>query len=204
MTGGEVTCGSDDNLALAVHRNENGAVERLVKIYQNRLFSYALRLLQDPFDAQEVTQDAFLRACHALTRRYDEKKCGDLVLAPWLFRITRNLAYSRSSKRRSRNEVPLPGKGVGGDEIPSNPDEGIRELESRGERQALRTALRSLGLEERELVLLRFLEEMSYAEMASIIGGTDASVRGKVFRALRKLRASIEKNRRQKCAVRQS
>jgi RNA polymerase sigma-70 factor (ECF subfamily) len=55
-------------------------------------------------------------------------------------------------------------------------------------RKALRAALRSLGLEERELVLLRFLEEMSYAEMATIIGGTDASLRGKVFRALRNLR----------------
>jgi RNA polymerase sigma factor (sigma-70 family) len=204
MTGGEVTCSCVDNLALAVHRNDNGAVECLVTTYQNRLFSYALRLLQDPFDAQEVTQDAFLRACQALTRRYDEKKCADLVLVPWLLRITRNLAYSRSSKRRFRNEVPLPDQCGGREEIPSNPAGGIRDLESSGERKALRTALRSLGLEERELVLLRFLEEMSYAEMAAIIGGTDASVRGKVFRALRKLRTAIEKDRRQKCAVRQS
>lgn len=199
-----MTCSCVDNLALAVHRNDSGAVECLVTTYQDRLFSYALRLLQDPFDAQEVTQDAFLRACQALTGRYDEKKCGELALQPWLFRITRNLAYSRGSKRRSRKEVPLPDQGGGRDGIPSNPAGGIRDLESSGERKALRTALSSLSLEERELVLLRFLEEMSYAEIATIIGGSDASVRGKVFRALRKLRASIEKNRRQKCAVRQS
>src|SRR5437868_14440770 len=95
------------SLALAVRGGERGAVELLVRTYQDQLFGYALRLLQDRSDAQEVTQDAFLRAYQALTRRYGEEQCRALALRPWLFRIARNLAYNRRRARRSAQEEPL-------------------------------------------------------------------------------------------------
>ena len=60
-----------ENVALAVHRCEPGAFDRLVDRFEASLFNYANRILGNAFDAQEVVQDAFLRAHEALTRRYD-------------------------------------------------------------------------------------------------------------------------------------
>ncbi|MBZ5498032.1 MAG: RNA polymerase sigma factor [Acidobacteriia bacterium] len=189
MTGGKL-----DNLALAVHRNADGAVERLVRNYQDRLYSYALRLLRDPFDAREVTQDAFMRACDALTKRYDEPMCRNLELGPWLFRITRNLAFTRCRRRRVRREVSVEDS-VEAQASGSGPAaEGIRNLETGEKRRALQSALDRLDREARDLVVLRFMEELSYAEIAAIVGSGETSVRGKVFRALRKLRTTLTKS----------
>ena len=183
-----MTVAGTNELALSVHKRAEGAAERLVKGYQDQLYSYALRLLRDPMDAQEVIQDAFIRAIKALTLQYDAARCGRLALRPWLFRITRNLAYNRGRARsRIREEQLEPGSnghraailrtGERRDESPS-----CREVD------ALDQALDSLNPESRELVLLRFMEEMSYDDIAATCGITAAAARAKVFRALSRLR----------------
>ena len=181
-----------ENLAVAVHHNTDGAVERLVKLHQDSLFGYALRLLQDHFEAEEVTQDTFLRAIRALSSRYDEEKCTNLVLRPWLFRIARNLAFDR---RRARLplEASLSGSGDGAEmECPAlvGADRGLEKLEQRA---LMERALGKLSSEARDLILLRFMEEMSYSEIAGIVRSGESAVRGKIFRALRKLRKTLEK-----------
>src|ERR1051326_2986294 len=88
-TGGEaatVDVPAAENLALSVHRCQSGAFERLIDQYESALFNYAHGILQNPFDAQEVVQDALMRADKALTRQYDEARCATLALRPWLFR----------------------------------------------------------------------------------------------------------------------
>jgi RNA polymerase sigma-70 factor (ECF subfamily) len=168
-------------------------VERLVLRFQDRLYSFALRLMQNSFDAQEVTQDAFVRACRALASRYDESKCRGLRLGPWLYRITRNLAYSRRRVQLARNEAPVPDDLDRGDTLPHRPAIAVRKLELEERGNEVRMALARLEPADRELVLLRFMEEMSYAEIAAIVGTGESAVRGKVFRALRKLRTTLEK-----------
>ncbi len=188
--------GSSDNLALSIHKRTDGAAERLVRCYQDQLYNYAFRLLRNPMDAQEVAQDAFVQAIKALTLRYDEDRCSHLALRPWLFRITRNLAYNRCRKRARIKEEPL---GIG-----SNGDSPVlaRAVHPRPglpfsrENEALDDALERLGPESRELVVLRFIEEMSYADIAAIAGTSEAAVRGKVFRALGKLRAFLSRMER--------
>ena len=182
-----------DNLAVAVHRNADGALERLVRTYQDRLFSYALRLVGNPFDAQEITQDAFLRAYRALTTSYDEAKCAALVLGPWMYRITRNLAHNRRRTSRSRREMPLEEAGDGHGSFMRCPPEAARNLEGEERTRMLQLALERLNPEGRDVILLRFMAEMPYAEIAAIIGASEASVRGKLFRALGKLRSALRK-----------
>lgn len=181
------------NLALSVHLRADGAVERLVQCYQNQLFSFALRLLRNPLDAQEVTQDAFLRAITALSTRYDAEQCRKLALRPWLFRIARNLACNRWRSRLSHPEEQL--------EPESDPHKAAlakignlqpsvrfdRELE------ALDRALGRLDPASRELVLLRFMEEMPFKDIAAAVGSTEASARARLFRALRKLRTILSR-----------
>lgn len=189
----EVAVENSPNLAVAVHRSVDGAIDRLVRLYQDALFSYALRLLRDRFDAQEVVQDALLKAIRALTLRYDEEKCRGLDLRPWLFRITRNLAFNWRRARRYSAEVPLT-------EINDSPGQLFqsqatveRTLDDLEQQASMQVALDRLSSGARELILLRFMEEMSYAEIAAIVNSSESSMRGKVFRALRKLRKAVEK-----------
>ena len=162
-----------ENLAVAVHQNADGAFECLVRTYQDQLFNYACRLVTNSYDAQEVTQDAFVRAHRALTTRYDDARCAGLMLGPWLYRITRNLAHSRRRARLSRREMSIEESADGNPPMLSCPPEAARNAETTERTRILEVALERLGPEGRELIVLRFMEELSYAEIAKIVGTSE-------------------------------
>jgi len=180
-----------ENLALAVYQREAGAFERLVRQYETSLFNYAERILDNRFDAQEVVQDAFLRAHHALTRQYEKAKAEALALKPWLFRIVRNLAFNKRRGARSKLNEPLSSFDDGrlGPLVPSSTV--TAPIEARQERAALERALSLLPPESRELIVLRFMEEMSYAEISKTVGLEESVLRGRVFRSLKLLRDAL-------------
>src|SRR5688572_28843526 len=98
---------AEENLAVAVHRSEPGALERLIDRFEPALYGYAYGILQNTFDAQEVVQDAMLRAHRALTRQYDSARVAALALRPWLFRMTRNLCLNKRRSKTRALEQPL-------------------------------------------------------------------------------------------------
>ena len=108
-TGGAIVREADQGgeLAVAVHRCEPGAFERLIDRFERPLFTYAHGILQNAFDAQEVVQDAMMRAHRALTRQYDEERCAALAVRPWLFRTVRNLSLNKRRSKRSALEESL-------------------------------------------------------------------------------------------------
>jgi len=174
-----------DSLALAVHRRDQGAFERLVETYECSLFRYSLRIVQNAHDAQEVVQDTFMRAHRALTEQYPEIRCRDLSLKPWIFRIARNLSYNKGRTKMSQVVVPLD---VTDDDDLIGLNSAGNEIERREEIDELNRAIAMLPSESRELIVLRFIEEMSYSEISSTTGFNEASLRGKVFRSLKLLR----------------
>jgi RNA polymerase sigma-70 factor (ECF subfamily) len=198
LGGGEtrVLDAAQEEFAIGVHRREEGAFERMVERFEKPLFNYAQRLLQNTLDAQEVVQDTFLRAHRALTLQYSTERCAALALRPWLFRITRNLSANKRRGRRQELERPMTEALAAGDGSVRSyfPDWQVPflcRIEHREELERLDQAIASLPLESRELVALRFIEEMSYAEIASTTGQGESSLRGKVFRALRQLRDAL-------------
>lgn len=189
-------------IALAVHMGDEHAIERLVHTYQDQLYGYALRLLRNCFDAEEVTQDALIRACRALALRYGPDKCRQLDLRPWLFRITRNLALNRLRDRRSAGEDRL---SIADERtLPSTARsrERSQQLEILIDQDMLNRALSGLSTASREMVVLRFIEGLSYAEIANVTGCSPAAARGKVFRALNRLRALLAEGG-SRCVVKQ-
>ena len=193
-TGGEAcrTEGAEENLAVAVHRGEPGALERLIDRYEPALYGYAHGILQNTFDAQEVVQDTFLRAHRALTRQYDEERATSLAVRPWLFKIARNLALNRRRGVWSSSLEPL----ANFDDNRIGPftaaaDAG-GDLERRQDAELLESALATLPTESRELIFLRFMEEMPYGEIAKTTGLAETQLRGKVFRSLKLLRRALE------------
>jgi len=169
-----------------VHRRDQGAFERLVETYECSLFRYAERIVQNAHDAQEVVQDTFMRAHRALTEQYSEVRCRELNLKPWIFRIARNLSYNKGRGKMPQAFVPL--------EITDNDDLiGLNngaghDIEKREEIEELNRAMAQLPPESRELIVLRFIDEMSYADISNTTGFNEASLRGKVFRSLKLLR----------------
>lgn len=197
-TGGEaatVDVPAAENLALSVHRCQSGAFERLIDQYESALFNYAHGILQNPFDAQEVVQDALMRAHKALTRQYDEARCAELALRPWLFRTVRNLSLNKRRSKRSALDRPLDEFSDDrlGPYVRSERGGADSDLARRQDAEMLQRAIALLPVDARELIVLRFMEEMSYAEIAKTVGSTEAALRGKVFRALRLLRDALEK-----------
>ena len=195
-TGGEaaVPVGyPEENLALAVHRCEPGAFERLLERYERALFSYAHGILQNAFDAQEVVQDAMVRAHRALTRQYGEAQVSTLAVKPWLFRTVRNLCLNKRRSKTRALEQPLEAFDDGriGPFVATH-SVGA-DFDRREEAELLRGAIAMLPVEARELIVLRFMEEMSYGEIAKTVGTTEAALRGKVFRSLKLLREALEK-----------
>src|SRR5207244_9727142 len=160
LTGGETTSQPVDDgggsLAVAVHRCDPGAFERLIQRFQRSLFTYADGILQNAFDAQEVVQDALMRAHKALTRQYDAARCEALALRPWLFRTVRNLSLNKRRSKRSSLEEPLEtfddGR-IG----PFVHLEGS-ELERKEEVELLRRAMSLLAVDARELSVVRFVD----------------------------------------------
>ena len=193
-TGGETASQPVDDgggeLAVAVHRCDPGAFERLIQRFERPLFTYADGILQNAFDAQEVVQDALMRAHKALTRQYDEERCAQLALRPWLFRTVRNLSLNKRRSKRSTLEQPLESF----DDGRLGPFVHLEgsELERKEEIELLRRAMALLPVDARELIVLRFMEEMPYAEIAKTVGASEAALRGKVFRSLKLLRDALE------------
>lgn len=191
-TGGEAALPADpgeENIALAVHRSDPGAFERLMDRFEAPLFGYAHGILQNAFDAQEVVQDAFVRAHRALTRQYDAARCATLAVRPWLFKTVRNLCLNKRRRKGRELEQPLDAF----DDGRIGPFVKQADLAQREEIDLLRGAIALLPVEARELIVLRFMEEMPYGEIAKTVGATEASLRGKVFRSLKLLREALEK-----------
>src|SRR5207247_662135 len=138
-----------------------------------------------------LPRQCMMRAHRALTRQYDEARCASLALPPWLFRTVRSLSLH---KRRSK-ATELEGTRDQFDDGRMGPFVHLEgsELERKQEVELLRRAIALLPIDARELIVLRFMEEMSYGEIAKTVGGTEASLRGRVFRSLKLLREALEK-----------
>ncbi len=173
----------DSGLAAAVARDLDGSFEDLVAAYQDRLFAYAASLCGDPGRAEEVVQDAFVRAYHAL-RRYGPRRRRELALRPWLYRITLNTLRHHLRARRpdvlSLAEAPEPGAPAAAE--PENV--AIRD----GRTLQLQAALRRLPLRHRQAIVLRYVHQLTYPEVAEILGQPVGTVKANVHRGLQRLR----------------
>src|SRR5262252_8133347 len=90
---------TDGPLEAALAADLDGPFERLVPEYQDRLFGFALRLTRSREDAEEIAQDAFVRAYRAM-KSYPAERVRSLALRAWLYRITLNVARNHRRRRR--------------------------------------------------------------------------------------------------------
>jgi RNA polymerase sigma-70 factor (ECF subfamily) len=182
----------DQGLAGRLAADLDGHFERLVRTYQDRLYSFTLRLTRSREEAEECTQDAFVRAYRALSR-YPAERRTELRLRPWLYQIALNVVRNRV-RRGTLESVPM--DAVVGDRIASEPDESPENSALRAEGwRRLVAALSELPERYKTAVVLRHVEGLSYAEAATVLGQPVGTTKSDVHRGLRLLRDALAKTR---------
>ena len=161
------------------------AFEELVISHQHRVFGVALRMLDNAAEAEEVAQEAFLRAHRSLAEFR-----GDAKLSTWLYAIVSRLCLNRLTSADRRVSRP-------GDEVLFRvADEGASP-EARAEsgelEAALHRAIADLPDERRVVVILRDLEGLAYEEIAQALGLELGTVRSRLHRARMDLKEKMER-----------
>ncbi len=178
----------EQELPTALAADLESHFERLVEIYQNRLYAFALRLIGNPQDAEEIIVDALVRAYQALGQ-YDAGRIATLELRPWLYQITLNVFRNRV---RGRKLPVVSYDQPGGLQVPEIASEQSAQPEAALERSQLRdtlaTALATLPERERIAITLRHVQGVAYGDIAAILEQPVGTVKANVHRGVRRLR----------------
>jgi RNA polymerase sigma-70 factor (ECF subfamily) len=184
---------SDATLAQRLARDVDAGFPALVAEHQDRLYSIALRLLGDRRDAEEVAQDALVRAYRAM-HGYPRERVATLKLRPWLASIAVNLARNR---RRRHDDRQPPGSlepmlDAGFDPPADGRTAPAATANRRETQRELAAALLRLTPAVRSAIVLRHVDGLSVAEAAQALGRPEGTVKAQVHRGLRELRALLD------------
>jgi RNA polymerase sigma-70 factor (ECF subfamily) len=179
----------EQSLSSSLAADLDGNFEALVRTYQDRLYGFALRLTGSRQDAEDSTQDTFVRAYRAL-ERYPAERVAALRVRPWLYQIALNVVRNRV-RRPVPTTVDVNGPVANGlaARHAEEPEAMALDAERRG-----RLALAVLALPERyaTAVVLRHIQGLSYAEAADVLDQPVGTTKSDVHRGLRLLREALE------------
>ena len=165
----------------------------LVDRHSRRLFRLAYRMTGNEHDAEEVVQDALLRAYRRLEQFESRANFGT-----WLYRICANCALDRLRKQRGENLRVEPAAGEDADaadplDTAPSPEPGPERLALSGEMGAqVQTAMESLSATERMAFVLRHVEGLGLDEISASLGLNIGATKNSIFRAVQKLRRQLE------------
>ena len=178
---------TEQHLIPRAQQGDQEAFAALVNEHQRYVYNLALRVLKNEEEALDLAQETFVRAWTALPNFR-----GQSQFRTWLYRIVTNLCYNRlPTLRRSLNEL-------GDDVIAEIPetdiafDNPVRGLESRELRSYLHQAIDHLDESYRLLISLRYQNELSYEEIATMLNLPLGTVKTGLFRAKEQLRRALE------------
>ena len=185
----------DPTVVRACQRGEPGAMDALIRATYAEVYAQCRRLLGDPADAADATQEVYLRVLRSILAFR-----GDAAFGTWLHRVTVNVCLT---SLRRRGDQRARGQSAGRlafaapdspDDLPDLADEGADPL-AHAERSdlAARTAraLSTLPDEARDVVVLRDLQGLSTKEAAEVLGVSEGAVKVRLHRAHAKLRELV-------------
>jgi RNA polymerase sigma-70 factor (ECF subfamily) len=171
---------SDRAIIQQVLSGDDEAYSRLVDRHYDRCARIALRILGNREDAEEAIQDAFVRAYRALEDYEDRER-----FSAWLARILVNQCRTMLARTRRREAVFL-------DVDPRELDVAVAGHEVSGTWPELEHALTKLPVEQREAIVLKYADDLTYEEMARITGAGESALKMRVQRAFARLRALLQ------------
>ena len=153
-----------------------GSFGKLCDIYYNSIVAIAYSVLADHHLAEDAAQETFLRALKNLKKLKSKEKFGS-----WLAQICRNVAKDMVKKKL---------RGIDTENLFPLADGGNNEQEN----QAVKQAIGRLSLSERELIVLRYYNNMSHEQMSSVLGLTKAAINNRLVRSRKKIAKHLQNN----------
>jgi RNA polymerase sigma-70 factor (ECF subfamily) len=194
--------GRDAELLRKAQRGDRGAFGQIVVLYQDRLYNALLRVIGDPEEARELTQETFTRALVKI-----DSFRGEAGPYTWLFRIGVNLAISQLRKIQRHRTFSLDRPaGSGGANGADNDDQASSLIdrvaqdrgaspadnaETREQHQQVLAALGRLDAEYRAVLVMRDIEGFDYQQMADVLGLPLGTLKSRLFRARLALRDEL-------------
>jgi len=187
----------EQELVERLKRRDEAAFNAFVIRYQDRVFRILLRMLGDRAEAEDLAQEVFISIFKAI-----DSFRGDSQLSTWVYRVASNHCRNRLkylARRRQKlmddfdEEHLASTQGALSPERLGTPD---RLLEARQTENLLEEGLARLDDEQRELVVLREVEHLSYEEIMAITGLPEGTVKSRLHRARSSLREHLERRER--------
>jgi len=183
---------TEENFIHRLKEGDQNAYQKLVSQFSDRVYNTVFSLLRNQEDAEDITQEVFTEVFQSIHRFREQSK-----LSTWIYRITvtKSLELLRSRRREKRSGIILSlfGKehqiNVSSNEPFYHP--GV-SLENKEMAAVLFNAIQRLPLHQRTAFILNKLENLSYAELAEIMGVSMSSVESLLFRAKKNLKKLLE------------
>ena len=171
---------TDEYYIREILKGDSGSFSQLVEKYSHLAFSLSMKLLNQREDAEEASQDAFIKAYNSLSLFQNGS-----TFKTWFFRIVYNTAVSRLRTRKSR-EVNIDEVKIADSEIVST-ENAVEQLNSGDRQKYLNIGLERLDPEERALLQLYYYDDFSMDEISAITGLTVSNAKVKIHRSRKRL-----------------
>lgn len=168
---------SEREILLQVKRGKKEAYQAIVERYMKRAYYIALGFVRNPQDALDISQEAFIKAFRRI-KSFDIER----PFFPWFYKLMKNFCLDHLKRRSRIQEVPL--------------DEGRvikEEHEDREMKEVLWKGIESLPVEQREVIILRYFQQLSYQEISEVMGKPVGTVMSSLFYARKRLKEVIKK-----------
>lgn len=176
--------------SISLNRRLSADLDRAFPVFvaemQAAVFNGARRWLPSRQDAEDVTQEVFVRAYRAL-QGYEPQRIAELRLRPWLFAITLNLCRNQA-RTRSRRPTQVALNGADGAANAGTEQSALEGLAV----DEWRERLSRLSARQRDAIVLRHVVDMGYDEIGEVLGRPAGTVKSDVHRGLKRLRDIIE------------
>ena len=177
---------ADEKIIGQILNGDRNAYALLVDKYKDRVFSLALGIVRNREVAEEIAQDAFVKAYVSL-----KKFRRDSGFSTWIYRITYNTAISETRKQK---QIMKPAEGVFEKLVSTKADETAATFEQKEvQHQLIEKAITELIPEEKLILTLYYYEENSVEQISKTTGHTTSNVKVKLFRLRNKLKEIVER-----------
>ena len=180
---------AEKNLVQRAQQGDTGAFSDLVEAHQHFAYNVALRAVNNSQDAEDIVQEAFVRAWKSLSRFRQDAR-----FKTWIYRIVMNLCYNHLPRLKDaplllNEELAIQSKSGNGQDV--NP---VSRLETKEMLEVIQSHIRDLPNQYQIMLLLRFQENCSYGEISEIMDLPLGTVKTGIHRARKRLKAAIRQS----------
>lgn len=174
----------EDEILARASLGDKEAFGQLYERYVDRIFNYVYYRTGNAHEAEDLTARVFQRAMNHI-KTYTNR---GVPFSAWLYRIAHNLVANWHRDRSRKQEIPLDDMPI----LPTKADHPERDLMRSQEQDALLHIIRTLPSERQTLLILKFVEDMSNAEIGAIMGRSEGAVKSLYHRTLLALRDQLK------------